>query len=327
MSKAIRFYEPGPADVQRLDDIEVPAPGAGEVRIRVQAIGLNRSDLTFRSGQHPTKPFLPSGNGAEAAGIIESVGAQVREFAPGDAVVVVPHMNPERGTYGELIVIAADRVMKAAPQFDSLQNAAFWASYLTAYGGMIQVGQLAAGDYVVLPAAASSVGLAALQIANAIGAIPIGLSRSADKLPQLRAAGAHHALLSTRDDLASELMRCTGGRGARVIFDPVGGAGALILAQAMAQHGRYVLYGVLSGENTPFPLASAFDNLLSMMVFRLDFVNHPENLPAGKAFLDHHIARGTLNPKIDKIFAFDEVIAAHRYMEQDGQFGKIVMRL
>jgi NADPH:quinone reductase-like Zn-dependent oxidoreductase len=326
MPKAIRFYEPGRPEVQRVEDVQVPPPGPGELRIRVQAIGLNRSDLIFRSGHHPMTPPSPSGNGAEAAGFVESVGAGVHEFAPGDAVVVVPHMNPERGTYGELIVIAADRVMKAAQQLNMLENAAFWSAYLTAYGGLIQVGGLAEGDSVVIPAASSSVGLAAIQIANAMGAVPIALTRDAGKLERLHAAGAGHAFLSTRDDLATELKRCSGS-GARVIFDPVGGPGTLVLAQAMAQRGNYVLYGLLSGEMTPFPAGAAFDNLLWMSVFRLDFVNHPEDLAGGKAFLEHHLARGALKPTIDRVFAFEDVVEAHRYMEQNRQFGKIVLQI
>jgi NADPH:quinone reductase len=325
MPKAIRFYEPGPAEVQRIEHMDVSMPGPGELRIRVQAIGLNRSDLIYRSGHHPIKPPSPSGNGAEAAGVVDSVGSGVQGFAVGDAVAVVPHMNPDRGTYGELIVIAADRVMKASLELSLLDNGAFWSAYLTAYGGLIQVGGLAAGDAVVIPAASSSVGLAAIQIANAIGAVPIALTRDAGKLDRLLAAGARYAFLNARDDLAAEVKRCTGG--ARVIFDPIGGAGSLVLADAMTQRGTYVLYGLLSGESTPFPARAAFDNLLKMTVFRLDFVNHPEELAAGKAFLDDHLARGSIKPTIDKVFAFDDVVEAHRYMEQNKQFGKIVLQV
>jgi NADPH:quinone reductase-like Zn-dependent oxidoreductase len=325
MSKVIHFYETGPADVQRIEDIAVPPPAAGELRIRVSAIGLNRSDLIFRSGHHPMQPPVPSGNGAEAAGVVESVGAGVDDFATGDAVVVIPHMNPQRGTYGELINIAADRVMKAAATFNAQQNAAFWASYLTAYGGLIQQGKLADGDYVVIPAASSSVGLAAIQIANAVGAHPIALTRDASKMARLRAAGAEHVLLSGSSDLTSQIRQCTGGAGARVVFDPVGGPGTIALADAMALRGIYVLYGVLSGDMTPFPVGAAFEYLLTMTIYRLDCINYPQDFAKAKRFLDDGIARGVLIPTIDTIFSFDDVVAAHRYMENNQQFGKILL--
>ncbi|MDB6063018.1 MAG: hypothetical protein JWM78_3121 [Verrucomicrobiaceae bacterium] len=327
MTKVIRFYQTGAADVQRIEDIDVAAPARGEVRIRVQAIGLNRSDLIFRSGHHPMQPPVPSGNGAEAAGVIESIGADVKGFAVGDAVVVVPHMNPQRGTYDALFNIDASRVMPASPHLSAHENGAFWASYLTAYGGLKQVGNLAQGDFVVISAASSSVGLAAIQIANAVGAIPIALTRDETKVERLRAAGAHHVFISDRDDLAAQIKQCTDGIGARVIFDAVGGPMTAVLAQAMTAYGIFVLYGVLSGDVTPFPVAAAFENLLTMTVFRLDYVNRPHELPQARDFLNDCLAKGLLKPTIDKNFAFDDVVAAHRYMENNQQFGKILLAI
>lgn len=325
MTKVIQFYTPGGPEVQRIEDMAVSQPGPGEVRIRVTAIGLNRSDLIFRSGHHPMKPPSPSGNGAEASGVVDSVGAGVTGFAPGEAVCVVPHMNPERGTYGELINVAASRVMKASPHLSMEENGAFWASYLTAWGGLIEEGNLAEGDFVVIPAASSSVGLAAIQIAKMLGAVPIAITGSESKIAALTAAGASHVLLSSDNDLAAHIMTITGGVGARVVFDPVGGEQTMVLASAMAKRGIYVLYGVMSGGVTPFPIGPAFEKLLTMTIFRLDFVNRPEELPRALAFLEEGLARGQLKPVIDSTFPFDEVVKAHQHMESNRQFGKIVL--
>lgn len=325
MSKAILFYEPGPAEVQCLEDVTVPAPAPGEVRIRVAAIGLNRSDLIFRSGHHPMKPQSPSGNGAEAAGVVDSVGPGVTSIAIGEAVCVVPHMDPERGTYGELINVAADRVMKASPHLTMEENGAFWASYLTAWGGLIEEGKLAEGDFVIIPAASSSVGLAAIQIAKMVGAVPIAITGSESKVAALRDAGAAHVMLSSDTNLAEHIMTITGGVGARVVFDPVGGDQTLVLAAAMARRGIYVLYGVLSGGVTPFPVGPAFEKLLTMTIFRLDFVNRPEELPRAMAFLEQGLACGLLKPVIDSTFPFEEVVQAHHHMASNRQFGKIVL--
>jgi NADPH:quinone reductase-like Zn-dependent oxidoreductase len=325
MSKSIFFYQPGAADVQRIEDVAVPQPGPHDVQIRVQAIGLNRSDLIYRRGDHPTRPPSPSSNGAEAAGVVVSVGAGVHGFVVGDDVTVVPHMDPLRGTYGELINVAASRVMKAAPGLSSLENAAFWASYLTAYGGLIQIGQLAAGEFVIIPAASSSVGLAAIQIAKAVGARAIALTRDPGKIERLLQAGADAAFLTGGEHLSKQLDECMSGRGARVVFDPVGGSGTAVLAQALCKYGTYVIYGVMSGEATQFPIAAAFENLLTMTVFRLDFVNRPEEFAHAKHFLDAHLSSGALKPAIDRVFPFADVIEAHLYMESNRHFGKIVL--
>lgn len=325
MTKVIQFYESGEPEVQRIEDVVVSQPGPGEVRIRVAAIGLNRSDLIFRSGHHPMKPRSPSGNGAEAAGVVECIGEGVTDFTVGEDVCVVPHMNPERGTYGELINVAASRVMKASPHLTLAENGAFWASYLTAWGGLIEEGSLVEGDFVIIPAASSSVGLAAIQIAKMVGAVPIAITGSESKIAALTDAGATHVLLSSDKELAAHIMTITAGVGARVVFDPVGGEQTLVLASAMAKRGIYVLYGVMSGGVTPFPVAAAFEKLLTMTIFRLDFVNRPEELPRAMAFLEQGLVRGQLKPVIDSTFPFDEVVKAHHYMASNRQFGKIVL--
>jgi len=327
MPKIIRFYEPGPAENQKVETFVAAPPAPDEVRIQVQAIGVNQSDLIYRRGHHPMQASLPSCNGAEAAGVIESVGAQVEHFAPGDPVVVVPHMDPPRGTYAEQINIVAARVMPASPFLSAQENAAFWASYLTAYGGLVETAKLQPGDFVVIPAASSSVGLAAIQIAQAIGAQPIALTRDTNKAERLRSMGVKHVLVSTRDDLASALRDCTGGLGARVIFDPVGGNGSQVLASVMAMRGIYVLYGVMAADVTPFPIAEAFENLLTMTVFRLDAINRPDELQRARAFFDKGLAEHLLKPVIDTVFAFDDVVAAHRYIESNRHFGKVVLAL
>ena len=178
---------------------------------------------------------------------------------------------------------------------------------------------------VVLPAASSSVGIAAIQIANLVGATPIALTRSEDKVERLRAAGAAEVFLASDDQLAEKILAFTAGSGARVVFDPVGGEQTQTLAKSLRGRGTYVLYGVMAPAITPFPVQAAFENLLTMTVYRLDFVNRPEELPAARAFLDNGLRKGLLSPVIDRVFHLDEAIDAHRYMEANRQFGKIVL--
>ena len=158
-----------------------------------------------------------------------------------------------------------------------------------------------------------------------LGARSVAITRSADKAERLRQLGATRVLVEGRDDYAAAVNEVSGGRGARVVFDPVGGAAVPRLAAAMASRGIYVLYGAMSGEVTPFPVAEAFDKLLTMGIFRLDYVNRPEELARGRAFLDAGLAAGHLKPVIDREFPLARVVEAHHYMAANGQVGKILL--
>ena len=265
MSRVVRFYEAGPPEVLRLIDVDVPPPGKGQVRIRVKAIGLNRAEAMFRAGQYLEEPKFPASLGYEAAGEIELIGEGVEGFAVGDAVSVVPafSMN-EYGLYGELVLAPAYAVVKNPPNLSFVEAAASWMMYLTAYGALIGIAKLAAGDFVLIPAASSSVGIAAIQIANIVGATPIALTRSGAKRARLLELGAAHVIATEEQDLVAEALRITGGHGARVVFDPVGGPTLAKLASATAQLGIIFQYGALSPEPTTLPLFELLARLLTI---------------------------------------------------------------
>ncbi|NUR41255.1 MAG: alcohol dehydrogenase catalytic domain-containing protein, partial [Streptomyces sp.] len=172
MARTVRFHEVGGPEVLRLEDVPVGEPGPGELRVRVDAIGLNRAEVLFRGGQYiePVKEF-PARLGTEAAGVVEAVGAGVTGFAAGQPVSVVPafSMN-EYGVYAERAVVPARAVLHRPEGLDAVAGAAVWMPYVTAYGALVEVAGMRAGDTVVLTAASSSVGLAAIQVARSVGA-------------------------------------------------------------------------------------------------------------------------------------------------------------
>lgn len=323
MARIVRLHETGGPEVLRIEEIEVRRPGAGEVRISVEAIGLNRSDTNFRAGQHPVVPVLPSLLGQEAAGRIESVGDGVTDFKVGDAVSVIPSMAPEFGTMGSLIIARAHLVIRHPACLGMVEAAALWAAYLTAYGGLFMKGGIASGDHVVITAASSSVGLAAIQLANLVGAIPIALTRDLSKSERLLSAGAHHVVATQDGDYGQKIRDITGGKGARLVFDAVAGSGIAKLAGAMAFEGCYVLYGILSGEPTPLPVQAAFAHHLTFRTFVLD----PAviDLTAAVEFIDRNTSSGGLRPIVDRVFSLDDVVESYRYLESNRQFGKIVV--
>jgi NADPH:quinone reductase-like Zn-dependent oxidoreductase len=246
MTRSVRIHAFGNADVLNIENIETGEPGPGEVRLRIHAIGLNRTEVTLRSGRSPVKPPLPSGIGFEAAGVIEALGPDVSGFAVGDRVALVPAYGAAQyALYGE-VSLAPARSLVAIPDGVSFSEAAAtWAAYGTAWSGLVALGRLTAGQSVLIGAASSSVGLAAIQIANRLGARPIALTRTSAKAEALLGRGAAAVVAIAEQDTAAEVKRLTDGKGVELVFDPVGGAAFSELARATAQGGTLILYGAL----------------------------------------------------------------------------------
>lgn len=327
MARVIRFHEHGGPEVLRIEEIDVPPPGRDEVRIRVRALGLNRAEALLRVGGYLETPDFPSGLGFEAAGIVEAVGEGVDEFVPGDAVSVVPPISMIRWpAYGEVATYPARLVVKHPPSLSFEEAAAVWMQYLTAYGALIDIAGLRKGDVVIVTAASSSVGLAAIQIATMVGAVPVAVTRTSRKKQALLDVGAAHVVASEEEDLGARLKDVVGPDGARVVFDPIGGPIFEPLTAAMAQGGILFEYGGLSREPTPFPLWTVLRKALTLRGYLVHEVTGDETrLAAAKAFILEGLASGALRPVIARTFAFDDIVAAHRFLESNEQFGKIVV--
>jgi NADPH:quinone reductase-like Zn-dependent oxidoreductase len=327
MARVVRFHEHGGPEVLRIEDIYVPRPGRSEVQIRVKALGLNRAEALLRSGAYIETPTLPSGLGLEAAGIVEAIGQGVNGFAPGDAVSVVPPLSMVRWpAYGELATYPAQFVVKHPPSLSWEAAAAVWMQNLTAYGALIDVAKLRREDFVVITAASSSVGIAAIQIANLVGATPIAVTRTAAKKRALLEAGAAHAIASAEEDLETRLKDIAGPEGVRVVFDPIGGPIFEPLTAAMSWGGILIEYGGLSPEPTPFPLSTVLGKTLTLRGYLVhEIVGDPAKLEVAKAYILDGLMSGSLKPVIAKVFPFDQIVEAHRFLESNQQFGKIIV--
>jgi NADPH:quinone reductase-like Zn-dependent oxidoreductase len=198
--------------------------------------------------------------------------------------------------------------------------------YVTAYGALIDIAGLTRGDALVIPAASSSVGLAAIQIANKVGATPIALTRGSLKRQALLDAGAAHVIATEEQDLVREILGLTGGRGARVVFDPVGGPTFVKLARATARLGILFLYGALSPEPTPLPLLDVLGKWITIRGYvMMEITGDPARLEQAKAFVNEGLADGSLKPIIARTFPLDQIVEAHRYLESNQQIGKVVV--
>ncbi|NUK01378.1 zinc-dependent alcohol dehydrogenase family protein [Streptomyces lunaelactis] len=329
MSRIVRFHQVGGPEVLRLEEVEVPEPGPGELRIRTRALGLNRSEAMFRRGQYLVDPILPSGIGYEASGEVDAVGPGVENVAVGDAVSVVPAFAmTDYAVHGELVLAPARAVVKHPDTLSWEQAASVWMMFMTAYGGLIELADLHADDTVLIPASSSSVGLAAIQIARMVGAHPVALTRTSAKRQQLLDAGAEAVIATTEEDTAARVRDFTGGTGARIIFDPVGGPTVADLAAAAAPYTVIVLYGALSPEPTPLPVIDVLAKHLTIRGYLLSETTQDEQrCRAAIDFVRAGLAKGALTPVIDATFAFDDIADAHHHLEAGSQVGKIVVTI
>ncbi|MGC1484032.1 MAG: zinc-dependent alcohol dehydrogenase family protein [Candidatus Acidiferrum sp.] len=329
LTKVVRFHEFGGPEVLRFESLEVGDPGAGEVRVRIEAIGLNRAEAAFRSGRYIEKAQLPARVGYEAAGIIEAVGEGVKGFSVGEQICVMPAFSMNRyGVYAERAIVPASALLKRPAGLGIKESASIWMQYLTAYGALIDISQIGAGDAVIITAASSSVGIAAIQIVNHVGAMPIAVTRTAAKEAALRKAGAAHVVITERQNLEAEVLRITGSKGAKVAFDPIGGPIVASLAAAMAPGGWLILYGNLSGQaqNTIFPFGpSAMKGFCMRGYLVFEIIHDSKRFERARNFVEEGLREGWLAPVIAKTFPFDQIVEAHRYLEANEQIGKVVV--
>lgn len=329
MSKVVRFHRIGGPEVLQIDEVDVRTPGAGEVRIQVKALGLNRAEAMYRSGQYTFVPDMPAILGYEAAGTVESIGQGVTGFSVGDEVNVIPAFSfAEYGMYGELVVAPVHAIVAQPSGMSSVEAAGTWMQFVTAYGALIDIGKLQKGETVLIRAASSSVGLAAIQIANLLGAVPVALTRTSEKRQALIDAGAAHVIATQEQDLVAEVNRITEGKGARMAFDPVGGPEVANILRSLSFLGIFFQYGALDTNDMSIPVMEVLGKDLTIRGYQLfEITKNAERLDRAKAFISEGLEAGALRPLIAKTFKLEQIVEAHEYMESNSQIGKIVVEV
>ncbi len=327
MAKTVVFDTLGGPENLKLQDLPTRAPEQGEAKLRVEAVGLNRAELMYLGGRYFEQPQLPSRIGYELIGIVEAVGPGVDPSWIGKRVGTIPGYSMNKnGVLGEEAVVPADRLVEHPDKLSPTEGAAVWMQYLTAYPALIMHGKVAEGDFVVITAASSSVGLAAIQIAKAQGATAIATTRHSDKREALLAEGADHVIATEEEDLPARIKEITGGKLARVIFDPVAGSMISKLADSLSQGGTLFVYGDLSGEPiqvSPMQLIGKTASLRGTTIMEV-FANKAE-LPTAVQYVRDRLTDGRFHPKIAKTFPLDQSVAAYQYLASNQQVGKVVI--
>lgn len=327
--RAVVITKPGGPEVLELRDVPKPSPSYGQVLVRVRATALNRADVLQRQGRYPAPADSPADvPGMELAGEIAEIGEGVSRWRVGQRVFGIVG----GGAYAEFVV-THERLLAEIPNALSYeQAAAVPEAFITAHDALVTQAQLRASETVLIHAVASGVGLAAVQLTRALGAIPFGTARGKGKIERARELGLEDGWEATGElqEMAVHAKRWSGGRGMNVVLDLVGGAYFPASVEAMAPLGRLMIIGTMAGREATIPLGRVLSSRITIRGTMLRGRALEEKIAATRAFEDQVVplfSRGILRAVVDREFALADVRAAHMRMEANESIGKIVLRV
>jgi len=323
--RAIVIEAPGGPEVLQWREVPTPEPGRGEVRVRVRATAVNRADLLQRMGLYPAPPDAPQQiPGLEFAGEVDAVGAGVSAWKPGDRVFGLVG----GGAYAEQLVTHGDCVARMPDALSFTDAAAIPEAFITAWDAMVSQAGLGAGESVLIHAVGSGVGTAAVQIARALSARPLGTARTAAKLARAGKLGMDRGFTVENGKFADDVLRATGSRGVDVVLELVGGAYVAEDLVCTAHQGRIVLVGLMAGVRGDLDLALILRKRLTLMGTQLRARPLGEKIEVTRDFSRHVvplIEAGALAPVVERVMPVAEAAAAHQAMAGNEGFGKIVL--
>jgi len=325
--RAAMFTGTGDASILRIVDVPPRAPGAGEVRIRVTSAGLNRADANYRAGKYLIRTPGESRSGFEGAGIVDAVGPGT-PFTVGDRVGALPSSFDvvTEGAAAESMTVPAAVVVRTPSTIDDRDAGAIWMQYLTAWGALVEIAGVGPGDWVVVPAASSSVGIASIQLCRALGAKVIATTTSAEKVEALHRLDPD-AIIDTRaEPYVERVQAITGGARARVVFDPIYGPIVNDHIKAACREGIVFVYGVL--DFTPLTLNAG--GMLRKQIRLQGYTLGPMLADPGRRAravdaVTSHLEQRDFAPVVDAYFPLDAIQDAHRRLESNRQIGKVVV--
>lgn len=338
--RQVWITKPGSPDVLELREGPLPAPGPGQVRIAVEAIGVNFADIMGRLGLYPDAPRGPHVPGYEVSGRVDMLGPGVDSVHVGDEVIAVTRF----GGYSEVVSVPAEQVIPRPVTMSPEQAAGFSLSYLTAYAGLVALAGIKPGERVLIQAAAGGVGLAAIDICHIFDATIYGTA-SAGKHDFLRARGVQHPIDYRRLDFEREVRRLTEGRGVQIALDSIGGRSWLKSYRALAPAGRLVFCGMSAAApgmgrslrgllsfalGTPWlhfnPATLANDNKGVMGINLGRLWDERAMLRAWSMQLLEWYEKSKLQVHVDRVFPLEEAAEAHRYIQARRNVGKVILK-
>jgi NADPH:quinone reductase len=323
--RAVVITKPGGPEVLEVQDVEMPEPVGDQVRVRVRASGVNRADLLQRAGGYAAPPGSPENIlGLEFAGEVDAVGSLVRAWKPGQRVMGLAG----GGAQAEYILAHEELLVEIPQNLDFVQAAAVPEVFMTAHDALFTQAGLQMGERVLIHAAGSGVGTAAIQLAHAAGASVFGTSRTPEKLERARHLGLDVAL--SNQDFAAAVNRLTGGNGVHVVLDFIGAAYMAQNLEALGMWGRMVFLATMGGAQANVNLGVMMGKRISIRGVTLRTRILEEKLAVTRRFATHVLpllASGKVHPVIEQVYPMHEIAAAHTAMGENRNFGKLVISI
>jgi NADPH:quinone reductase-like Zn-dependent oxidoreductase len=335
--RVFQFDRLGGPEVLQIHYLPVPDPSPGEVRVRVEAMSLNRADLLWVAGAYLEQPSLPSTLGYEVCGIVEAVGYGVTHLHPGDRVSTLPGFSlTQYGGFAEAAIFPGNALMRTPTNLSPAQGASFTFSYLTGYFALFETARVMPGMTVLITAGTSTTGLAAVHLAKLAGARVIATTRSRTKASVLEQAGVDRVIVTSEEEMTEAVLGATNGRGADIVYDCVMGGGYIErLASVTAGGGTYIAYGILDHDLREFPWLTAFVRGVRFHFYKVfDYMGHgglgiPRDEAAvsrGLRLVGQGIAEGDLPVVIDRSYSgIENLIEAMFQMQASQAAGKLVV--
>jgi putative PIG3 family NAD(P)H quinone oxidoreductase len=323
--RAAIITRPGGPEVLEIRDVDTPHVGSDDLLVRVRASGLNRADIHQRKGGYPAPPGSPADiPGLEYAGEVADVGANVRGFSVGDRVFGIAG----GGAHAELLAIPARTAARAPSSLSWTDAGAIPEAFITAHDALVTQGRLSHGERVLIHAVGSGVGLAAVQVARAVGAIPFGTSRTSDKIERAMAYGLEQGVVLSDAGALASIAEGWAPGGFNVVLDLVGGAYTPASIATLATRGRLMLVGLVAGATASFDLRRILSRRITLTGTVLRARSTDEKAAATDAFsrdLRSALESGSVRAVVDRVFPLADIADAHRRMESNETFGKVVI--
>jgi NADPH2:quinone reductase len=317
--KAILVHEFGPPEVMKIAETPAPAPGAGQVLVRVSAAGVNPADTYMRSGAYAVKPPLPYTPGSDGAGVVEAVGEGIKRVKPGDRVYLARTIS---GSYAEFALALEAQVHPLPERISFSQGAGVYVPYGTAFRALHQVAYARGGETLLVHGASGGVGTAAVQMAHAMGMVVVGTAGTDKGMELVKREGADFVLNHRSTNYQEEIMKVAGGRGANVILEMLANVNLGADLKMLAPHGRVVIIGSRGDVTiTPRDLMLRDSSVRAMLLWNITAEQSAEINAGIVAGLDN----GTLRPVVGREMALADAPRAHKEVLEPGAFGKIVL--
>ncbi len=330
MPRVLRLHEfSGPSGLQ-IDELPLVEPTRNEVRIQVDAFALNYGDFELMENGYVFEVELPSRMGDECAGTIDAIGPDVTDLKVGERVSTIPWMNAGFGVDGEFAIVPETYVKRYPANLSATEGCSIWVQYLTAYYALIEISKVGEGDFVLITAATSSAGMAAIETAHKAGAKVIGTTRSPENVTYLADdIGCDFVIDTNIHNIGEKVLEFTDGKACRAIYDPVGGRIVQDYEEAIGRNCDIYLYGGMDPSPTIVPEIKMTQMAAVFRPYSVyNHICYPEQLERGINYVYKALESGDFKPKIDRVFEFEDYKEAFAFQKVGkGRRGKIVIKL